>query len=192
MGININKMKVLITAIILISLQSICCTQTFVQTSHNVRYTNDGFVPTATVFVAKDMGEKKNVGISTFLLVTQNWAEFYVGPYFRPIPELTLGISAGFETSSPYWRVSPSAVFFKDNHLAKAIFEKGSGEGNYWYLLSYMNMNKKVFWGAESRRFFGTGPVLGVKAGNSLISLAPYYDFESDAFQPTLGWTWTL
>jgi hypothetical protein len=157
----------------------------------NIKYVGEGkVVPTGTIYVEKDLTKK--FGISTFSLVSENWAEIYIGPFFRLTPNLTIGVQVGIETISPHWRLANSIVYSKNNHLAVLLLEKGSGGDNYWYSLQYQNSNKKFIWGARGQRFYGLGPECGITIGDNKLTIAPLYDLETKRLQPTIFWKWVL
>jgi hypothetical protein len=191
MGIKKKMKNLTIMIACLFTFSSISFSQTFVQTAHDFKYVGNGeTVPTGTIYVAKDLGKK--FGFSSFTLVSKGWAEVLIGPFFRPIPELTLGVQIGIETPSPHWRFATSTIYFKNNNLAMLFLQKGSGSNNYWYSLQYQNSNKKFIWGGRGQRFYGWGPDCGVKIGSSILTIAPLYDFEAKRLQPTMFWKWVL
>jgi len=158
--------------------------QSFTQATADVRFVEGNAVFNTTVFTSKDVG--KNWGISYFGLVTEGWAEAYAGPYWKVNKKLTLGVSVGIETPSPYIRTAASATWFSDKHAILLFLEKGSGEGNYWYSLSYEFTHKKVGYGAIAKRFYGVGPSISFPIKSIKLTLAPMYDIEAQVAKPTI------
>ncbi len=184
-------MKNLIVVLLICIVSSSLFSQTFVQTKHDVKYVgNSKFVPTGTMYAEKDLGKK--FGVSTFSLVTNDWAEILIGAYYRLDTNLTIGIQAGMETTDPYWRFGSSLSYMKNNNTVMLLVEKGYGDENYWYSISYQNTNHKFVWGLMGQRFYGWGPEIGFQFGKSIITVAPLYDFEVKQFQPTIFWGWFI
>lgn len=161
--------------IILVVVSGSLTAQTFAKVTADIRFFDQEEVVNTTIFVAKPI--KGKWGVSCFAQVTEVWAQAYAGPTYKVTDKLTLGVSIGIE-NMPSLRGAVSATYFAGKHSALLFLEKGVGEGNYWYSLSYEYKHNKVSYGVIARRFYGIGPSLAVSIESSTFTVAPLYDTE--------------
>lgn len=132
--------------------------------------TLDGLIGNS--FVETELG---TFGWEAFLLVTEGWAEGYVGPTWAPIPELTVGVSVGLQQGADGLlpRFAASTIVGIDwFSLAGFVEFDTTGLDGLWYkLVATAAPTSWLKLGIEWRRFVGLGPHVSVSIPKTPISL---------------------
>lgn len=162
----------------------------YIHMQHNVRLINSKPIFTGTMYASRDFSN--TFGFSSFTLVSQNWAEILIGPYYKVNDNLSIGVQFGIETYDPYIRTGLSLSYISDKQACLMFLEKGVGKRNYWYSLLYEHKLNNLATGALLQRFYGVGPVVSYTKNRSTIRLAPLYDLEEKLFKPTLFFKWVM
>lgn len=190
---------IIIVLLALVTFNTATAQNNYTTTYNDVRFTKGGVVPTFTLYTENTFKKDGKVGYNMFVLVTKGWAEAYPGLFVKLTKNDVVGVAAGMETASPYWRVAGSYIHFgaKKGSFSKRLFirafaEKGGGKGNYWYHVSVDYQTKDWRIGPMSRRFYGTGLRAEYqKAGTKFkLGIAGLYDTEISQWKPTvfIGW----
>lgn len=158
--------------------------QNFTQATADVRFVDSTTVFNTTIFSSKNL--KGKWGVSYFALVTEGWAEAYAGPTYSVNQKLTLGVSIGMEIIDPLVRGAASATYFGEKFSFLLFFEKGIGNGNYWYALTSEYTPKKFGFGVIGKRFYGVGPSLSYPIKSFKVTVSPLYDIEIETWKPTM------
>ncbi|HEY9842094.1 MAG TPA: hypothetical protein V6D23_16635 [Candidatus Obscuribacterales bacterium] len=121
-------------------------------------------------------------GLFSWGQVNDDWAEMYVGPYYRPLPWLTLGLGAGVEQADVPWRIGASVFINYESFFFMHISEYG-GSG-YWYrFLGTYALPYGFRLGINAFRYGGVGPYAEytVPGLDAVLAVSPLYDFESNS-----------
>lgn len=192
-------MKKIITIVIIILIASTAKSQTYTTTYNDVKFTQNGVVPTFTLYSENTFKKDSKWGYNMFVLVTKDWAEAYPGVFYKISSNDVIGIAAGIETTSPYFRAAGSYIHFGDTKgsftkrlFVRAFVEQGGGKGNYWYHVSVDYQTKNWRFGPMSRRFYGTGIRVEYQKADTKfkVGVAGLYDTEVGQYKPTvfIGW----
>ncbi|MCU0680469.1 MAG: hypothetical protein MUF50_04175 [Planctomycetes bacterium] len=121
-------------------------------------------------------------GILFFVLVTDKWGNSSIGPtYSIPSIYATAFMGIGVENNPNVYRFSQRFIVDGPKYFWTLNFEEGGGKDNWWYntILKYKYSDKFKF-GAFSRRYHGTGPIIestGLSSGVTFMG-GPLYDLE--------------
>lgn len=190
---------VIVFSVLISLITNTCNAQSYTTVYNDVKFTQDGVVPTFTLYAEDTFKKEGKIGYNMFALVSKGWATAYPGLYFKLNSKNVVGIAAGIETSAPYYRFASSYIHFGDKKgsFAKRLFvraftELGGGKGNYWYHISVDYQTKNWRIGPMSRRFYGTGLRAEYQKADTKfkIGAAVLYDTEVSQYKPTLfiGW----
>lgn len=127
--------------------------------------------------IASEVTLSEHWGFATFSKVSEAMSEGYVGPVWKPNEQFSLGLSAGFETAPPMWRVALTAVYRKQDFEALLILEEGST--GPWYRLDLTERVRSLKFGLTARHQEGAGVRIGIIKEGFEVWAAPLYDFEA-------------
>ena len=190
---------IIIVLLTLVTFNTVTAQNNYTTTYNDMRFTKGGVVPTFTLYTENTFNKDSKFGYNMFVLVTKGWAEAYPGLFYKITGKDVVGVAAGMEIASPYWRVAESYIHFGDKKgpffkrlLIKAFAEQGGGKRNYWYHVSVDYQTKNWRFGPMSRRFYGTGLRAEYQKADTKfkIGAAGLYDTEIKQWKPTVfvGW----
>ncbi|MCL5010609.1 MAG: hypothetical protein M1127_00110 [Patescibacteria group bacterium] len=142
---------------------------------------------TLTFSQAKNINS--HLGVSGFALVSNGWAEAYMGPNVNLKPWLQAGCAIGVETHKHFLRVAGSILANKEGPVSfLAIYENG-GSGIWYNIKGMAKVRKWLFLGIMAKRYAGVGPYVQVGLSKIPVSIwfHPAYDTESKKFKTTIG-----
>jgi hypothetical protein len=127
--------------------------------------------------IASEIPLGEHWGFATFSKVSEEMSEGYVGPVWKPNERFSLGLSAGFETAPPMWRVALTAMYNKKDFEGLLILEHGiSGP---WYRLDLTERIRVLKFGLTARHREGAGVRVGIIKDGFEVWAAPLYDVEA-------------
>lgn len=189
--------KIILIIGIIISISSTSFAQ-FIMFEQDVRFITkpENSKPIPTTFILADQPIKGGLSMGPFALTTSGWNEalWFVNYNYKAV---SFGFGAGMEQLDTWsWRLSPwikVAPVLKDTTTSIEIFslwEFGKGRDNWWYSNHITYESKRLSLGVMGKRFYGVGPVAGVKLAllkwNFKLSGAGLYDFEDKSWKPTV------
>ena len=143
-----------------------------------VNFSEKQAAPNFSFFSERRINDK--FGYAFFSLVSESWAEAYVGPVYSPSSRISLYTFIGVETGGSHLRGSVGlwADLGSSIHFL-GFYEKGQGSDNYWYHGQVMRQSERLNYGLMTRRFSGFGPRIEIPASKYFsFWLASLYDFE--------------
>jgi hypothetical protein len=143
--------------------------------------------PIVDFFTSKKLNSA--FSLSSYLYVSQSWAEAMLYLDYSPKPWVTISLGGGIEQTQKLLRGTASLWLGKNNWSLINIYELGFGQDNYWYKsqLNYQ-LSKTIGVGYLAKRYFGLGPVIKVSVSKSLdFWAAPLRDFESKQYKIATG-----
>lgn len=124
------------------------------------------------------------VGISSFVLVGEKWAEYVIGPISSPASWVEIGFNVGVEQaddSPKTWRTATSLWLGHGRYSSLGIFEKGGG--GWWYTSRFIvQATDWLRGGVMAQRFAGIGPRVEISIPHTPITIwgAGLHDLEGE------------
>lgn len=139
-----------------------------------------------------DFCQSKNLNphlqISGFALVSNSWAEAYLGPNYSLKPWLRIGCAMGLETDKHPLRLEGSIWLGKGPVFFVGIIE-GGGTGLWYNLKAMTKLNRSICVGFMAKRYAGVGPLIQVSLPRVPVAVwvHPARDLEAKKFKTTIG-----
>lgn len=178
-----EKIAIIILATILFSLTS------YAQVELYGRFTKDKQTQADfNIYGEKKISEK--FVFTYFGMIEQTFAQGYAGVSYSPNKWFSVGLCAGIEQNPALYRMAGSLWAGKEKNSLLALWEKGDGNENYFYKITFTHKFSEHFSLSERAwRFHGEGVVATYSHPKSGISLwvFPSYDLESKAQRVVTG-----
>jgi|GEM_PF-3284709 len=195
-------MKTIIILIAMVIIGAIANAQNF-WTEHDVRISENGVATVYSQVQYTYSIKETGFSLSPYISTDYSWHEgLLFGNYQYEI--FSGGVGAGLELTngkagfrwSPWLRIAPEIDPYEGGTLeVLSQWEFGNGKGNYWYsnsLIYQARPDDEISgqFGFIHRRFYGVGPVGGLKWKNNenlsiTLKLGLFRDFEFDTVNLT-------
>lgn len=151
---------------------------------NDVRFYKENVRTTFTHYGEFEITEK--FGIADYVFVTNDWAEFTIGPYLK-IGDGLIAVLPGLETNNKFRIGFYGYYVFNKLTTVSAFYEKGVVD---YFDFQIRNDHKRLTYMFRLRQDYGLGIPIGYKLGNVQVMYTTYYNVEKigkHTWLPTLS-----